>query len=69
MKFHRRTIRRPRESSALAVLETCLNTPDEAAWYAERLQRLGKAIFGDLWESDKSAAAREPQKIHEQDTN
>ena len=50
-------------SSAMQVLEAHLNNQDEAAWYAERIERLGKVIFGDLWESDKSEAVRKQQEM------
>ena len=44
--------RRSRGVSALELLEAHLKTPDEAAWYAERLERLGTVMFGELWRSD-----------------
>lgn len=36
--------------SALELLRAHLETPDEAAWYAEQLERLGRIMFGDLWD-------------------
>lgn len=48
--------------SAMQLLAENLATLDEAAWYAARIERLGRAMFGDLWDSDKAGAAREQQE-------
>jgi hypothetical protein len=40
-------------------LEAGLQTPDEAAWYAERHERLGRALFGDLWDSEETESPKQ----------
>jgi hypothetical protein len=63
MKAHRKTIRRPQPLSAMQVLEAHLETKDEAAWYAERIEQLGRVLFGELWRSGESKAASENREL------
>lgn len=59
MKFHRRTIRCRERLNALQRLEAQLEKPNEAKWYAARLERLGRVIFGDPWDSGEPKATKE----------
>lgn len=63
MRARRSVNHRQKRANALEVLQTALETPDEAAWYAQRLELLGRAIFGDLWESDKAEAAGKNREL------
>jgi len=36
----------------MELLAAHLIVPDDAARYAARLERLGQAMFGDLWNTD-----------------
>lgn len=67
MKRHSRpkpSIRqRDTRMTPLEHLESGLQTPDEAAWYAERCERLGRALFGDLWDSEKTESAQTNQCV------
>lgn len=54
--------RRSRGASLLEALEAHLQTKDDAAWYAERLERLGVVMFGELWETDKPKFTAQNQK-------
>ena len=65
MRIRRVLPRRPRSTSVWDLLEAHSQTIDEAAWYAERLERLGRAMFGDLWDSEKSQPQTEMKKNHE----
>lgn len=45
-----------RGQSAMELVAARLIVPDEAARYAERIERLGQAMFGELWQVEKDAA-------------
>lgn len=53
---------RNRDLSALARLEAGLQTQDEAAWYAERIERLGRLMFGDSWRTEERKDVPEPSE-------
>jgi hypothetical protein len=60
MKSSRKTLRRRRRGeTAMELLAAYLIVPDEAARYAERIERLGQAIFGELWRSDETNSESE----------
>lgn len=59
MRIPQRIIRRREPQTAMQLLGEHLNTRDEAAWYAERIERLGRAMFGDLWDSEKAKSANQ----------
>jgi hypothetical protein len=54
-----RTVLREGHLSAVGRLESGLQLPDEAAWYAERHERLGRALFGDLWDSEETESPKQ----------
>lgn len=56
MKKRRQTIRRREPLSAMQQLEASLETMDEVAWYAERIEQLGMIMFGGLWNTEKAEA-------------
>ncbi len=62
---HRRRRITPRDGhrSALDRLEAGLQTQDEAAWYAERLERLGRLLFGDLWDANPRESAQRKSEV------
>lgn len=53
--------RRGRGANAFELLAAHLKVTDDAAYYAERLERLGRAMFGELWETEKSPPPGQPQ--------
>ena len=55
--------RRSDQLNALKRLEQRLGEDHEAAWYAERLERLGQVMFGDLW---RDKAEEETKESNEQ---
>jgi hypothetical protein len=57
-----------RRKTPLQQVSERLESDDESAWYAERLEILGKVMFGDLWkgvhcESEDSPQSREVSKV------
>lgn len=59
MKLRRGRKRLVTARTAMQFLEAQLEAPTEAEWHATRLERLGRVIFGDLWDSNEPKAARE----------
>jgi hypothetical protein len=54
-----RLLRHPQALAAVDQLEAGLHTQDEASWYAERLERLGRILFGDLWDTEARKDSQE----------
>jgi hypothetical protein len=48
--------------NALERLTERAETKDET-WYAERLERLGRAIFGELWDDHPEAPVEEREGL------
>jgi hypothetical protein len=62
MRASRKTFRsRRRGETAMEFLAAHLVIPDEAAWYAARLERLGQVMFGDLWNNDVPQPTSKPE--------
>jgi hypothetical protein len=60
VKAKRKPLRqRSSGTNAFEMLAVHLKVTDDAAWYAERLERLGTAMFGELWRSDESNSESE----------
>lgn len=58
MNAHRKIRFRREPLRAVDLLEARLKIKDDA-WYAARLERLGRVIFGDLWDPGAPKAASE----------
>lgn len=59
MRQRRHQRKKVHQSTALQRLAELLETKDEAAWYAARIDRLGRAVFGDLWKPAECEATKE----------
>lgn len=49
----------PKEKSPLEQITEHLGTQDDAAWYAERLDILGRLMFPEQWESKGTSDEKE----------
>lgn len=57
---------RTEHPSVFAVLKSHLEEArDDAAWYAQRMEALGRVLFGDLWEEEKLEARNQSMNSHE----
>ncbi len=61
MNRNRGFTRRRQHLNALERLTERFEAKDES-WYAERLELLGRAMFGDLWDSKRSETRIENQE-------
>lgn len=52
MRRGRQRIHR-RPSDVFELLQECFGVKEQA-WHEERIEQLGRTIFGDLWESDEA---------------
>jgi hypothetical protein len=63
MNATRRRARRKPRSSVAELLAAGLETKDDSAWYAQRIELLGRAIFGDLWDVDEPKTSTQNREL------
>lgn len=59
-KLQKNSVKSNLRKTPLEQVSEHLESDDESAWYAERLEILGKIMFGDLWKPQEPTPHPDP---------